>query len=85
MARAAVLFALAIAAAALASNAQAFQCPTLALQVAPLQTACANATAVCTQCVAAIAVQLEPALQSALTQGVALLNASMVRGMPCSC
>ena len=79
MPRAASVFAVALAVVALTSSAQAFQCPTLALQVAPLQTACANATAVCTQCVAAIAVQLEPALQSALAQGVAILNASMVR------
>ena len=79
MARAASIFAVVIAIVALASNAQAFQCPTLALQAAPLQAACANATTVCTQCVAALAVQLEPALHSLLTQGVALLNASMVR------
>lgn len=76
MARAAVILVLALAA---ASRAHAFQCPTLALQVAPLQTACADATTVCTSCVAAIAVQLEPAFQSVIAQGAALLNASMVR------
>lgn len=79
MARAAVLLVLALAVLAAPAGTHGFQCPTLALQVAPLQAACADATTVCTACVAAIAKQLEPAFQTALAQGVAMLSASMVR------